>query len=103
MTIQFVNTIKIKLPERFSDAFAQSAQAYVLRLQQSSGCHDYVLVQSTQDRCLWWLSGYWENQQLMERSFEGAAMAELLDQLILHGASLSFGMFAHGMAKPHGH
>ncbi|HDS1733284.1 antibiotic biosynthesis monooxygenase family protein [Pseudomonas sp. BP8] len=102
MAIECVNTIEIQLPEGCIHAFAEFAQAHVLRLQKYSGCHDYVLVQSSQDESRWWLSGYWESKALMESSFEGAAMAALLDDLIQKGASLSFGSFIPQMAKSHG-
>jgi len=101
MTIECVNTIEIQLPESRSDVFAEYAQEHVLRLQAYPGCHDYVLARSSQDEHRWWLNGYWESKALMESSFDGEAMAELLDDLIQNGATLTFGSFIP-MAKAHG-
>lgn len=101
MAIECVNTIEIQLPACCSDAFAEYAQEHVLRLQAYPGCHDYVLARSSQDEHRWWLNGYWESKAFMESSFEGEAMAELLDDLIQKGATLSFGSLTL-MAKAHG-
>lgn len=100
MAIECINTIEIQLPVLRSSDFSESVQMHILRLQESPGCHDYVLAPSSQDESRWWLSGYWESKAMMDRSFQGESMAELLNDLIQNGASLSFRSFVPRMAKP---
>ncbi|GAB7531133.1 antibiotic biosynthesis monooxygenase [Pseudomonas sp. 3A(2025)] len=93
MPIECVNTIEIRVVEPSQPAFAAIAKTCLAPLRRAPGCLDYVLSPSTQEPGLWWLSGYWESEQLMTESFDSAPMAHLLNGLIEAGASLSFGSF----------
>ncbi|RMM01608.1 hypothetical protein APX70_05376, partial [Pseudomonas syringae pv. maculicola] len=66
------------------------------------GCLDYTLTRSPQEAGLWRLTGYWESESLMNRSFDDAPMMQLLDYLIGTGASLSFGRFVSRVTAAHG-
>lgn len=93
MAIESVNTIEIRIIETLDAPFAETLQAFVDNLQQAPMCCDYALTKSSREPGLWILTGYWESETQMTESFESAAMMQLIDCLIVLGASLSFGSF----------
>lgn len=71
-------------------------------LARTPGCLDYTLARSTREAGLWWLTGYWESETQMTRSFESTPMMQLLNCLVEEGASLNFWSFASMTAVAHG-
>lgn len=102
MATECINTIEIRLVEPLDSTFAQTARTYIDGLQVACGCLDYTLTRSPQEAGLWRLTGYWESESMMNRSFDDASMMQLLDYLIGTGASLSFGSFVSRVIAAHG-
>ncbi|WP_457793197.1 antibiotic biosynthesis monooxygenase [Pseudomonas syringae] len=102
MATECINTIEIRLVEPLDSTFAQTARTYIDGLQVACGCLDYTLTRSPQEAGLWRLTGYWESESMMNRSFDDAPMMQLLDYLIGAGASLSFGRFVSRVTAAHG-
>jgi quinol monooxygenase YgiN len=102
MATECINTIEIRLVEPLDSTFAQTARTYIDGLQAACGCLDYTLTRSPREAGFWRLTGYWESESLMTRSFDEAPMMQLLDYLIDTGASLSFGSFVSPVTAAHG-
>ncbi|WP_024680614.1 antibiotic biosynthesis monooxygenase [Pseudomonas syringae] len=102
MATECINTIEIRLVEPLDSTFAQTARTYIDGLQVACGCLDYTMTRSPREAGLWRLTGYWESESLMTRSFDDAPMMQLLDYLIDTGASLSFGSFVSRATAAHG-
>lgn len=102
MAIECVSTLEIRLCETLESTFEQTTRECIARLQSAAGCLDYTLIQSTRDRGLWWLTGYWTSEQHMTESFESTPMEQLLYYLIGAGANLTFGSFVSAPAAAHG-
>ena len=93
MAIECVNTLEIRLSEAVESTFEETARSCLQALQLSAGCLEYTLTQSTREVGLWWLTGYWESEDRMNRSFKSDPMLQLLNSLVEAGAQLHFWRF----------
>lgn len=101
MAIECVNTIEIRLVETVESSFEETTRSCVRTLQLTAGCLEYTLTRSSREAGLWWLTGYWESEDQMTRSFESAPMMQLLNGLVEAGANLSFWCFVPQPAVAH--
>lgn len=102
MAIECVSTLEIRLCETLESTFEQTTRDCIARLQDASGCLDYILTRSARDPGLWWLTAYWTSEKQMTESFESTPMEQLLYFLIGAGANLTFGSFVSAPAVAHG-
>jgi quinol monooxygenase YgiN len=102
MAIECVNTIEILLFQTLESDFEATAKSCVEQLQDYVGCLDYTLTRSTREHGLWWLTGFWESEFQMTRSFESVPMMQLLNCLVEEGARLNFCSFIPQTPEAHG-
>lgn len=99
MHINAMNALEIRFIEATDPFFESRLRLHIDPLQSAQGCLGYALSRSTDEDCLWILSGYWASTSHMTEHFSSAAMSALINALIESGANLTFVSFATPQAE----